>query len=44
MVVARKEENWEVAKMGKVVQELHLSNYKIGKSWGCNVQLDDYNQ
>lgn len=26
------------------VQKVHTSSYKIGKSWGCNIQLGDYSQ
>ena len=32
----------EVGEMGAGGQKVQTSSYKINKSWGCNIQHDDY--
>ena len=31
-----------VGKMDENGQKIQISSYKINKSWGCNVQFDNY--
>ena len=35
-------QGWRVGEMGKGGQKVQTSSYKISKSWGCDVQHDDY--
>ena len=44
MAVSRGEKGHGVGKMGEGGQEVQTSSYKINKSWGCNVQYNDYSQ
>lgn len=41
LLVARGWEQCGVGKTSEGDQEVQASNYKISKSWGCNIQRDD---
>ena len=42
-MVARGLPGLEVCEMGEGSQKAQTSNYKISKSWGCNVHCGEYN-
>lgn len=41
-MLARGEEGSGVEELSERGQKVHTSNYKVNKSWECNIQHDDY--
>ena len=40
--VVAKGGRWGLGEMGEGSQKVYTSSYKINKSWGCNIQHDNY--